>query len=61
MRACMDACGNLGLASLRLQSVTTAMCACACVVASAILSWGVDACPHSVKGEQIDLRHESYV
>ncbi len=32
MQACMDSCGNLGLASLRLQSVTTAMCACGCVL-----------------------------
>ncbi len=27
MQICMDSCGSLGLASLRLQSVTTAMCA----------------------------------
>ena len=30
MQACMDTCGDLGLASLRLQTVTTAMCARAC-------------------------------
>ena len=29
MQACMDSCGDLGLASLRLQSVTAAMCAAA--------------------------------